>query len=130
MLADDELQDKPTAVHRPAARAQPATDSHSGWGSTSTEFSRWGGFGSRVRVDPGEMWAARERAAQRRAAHRTGVVVVGPSVTSWERGVQAGILGGCRRTGSRWPTIKGQAADGRRLTHLHDIHRTTRHLEI
>jgi len=45
MLADDELQDKPPAVHRPAARAQPATDSHSGWGSSITEFSRRGGFG-------------------------------------------------------------------------------------
>jgi len=100
MLADDELQDKPTAVHRPATSAQPAPASHSGWGSTSTEFSRRGDFGQRVRVDPVEMWPARERAAQRRAAHRAGVDVVGASATLWGRGVQARILGDWRKTDS------------------------------
>ena len=64
LLADDELQDKPTALHRPATSAQPAQASNNGWGSTSTEFSRWGDFSQRVRVDPVEMWPARERAVQ------------------------------------------------------------------
>ena len=35
-----ELQDTQTAVPRPNAGEQPATASQSGWGSTSTEFSR------------------------------------------------------------------------------------------
>ena len=35
----------------------------------------------------GGMWPARERAAQRHAAQRAGVGVVGASVTSWGRGV-------------------------------------------
>ena len=100
MLADNELQDKKTAVHRPATSAQPASASLSGWGSTSTEFSQWGDFGQRVRVDLVEMWPARERAVQRSAAQRAGVDAVGASATLWGRGVQARILGDWRRTDS------------------------------
>jgi len=36
--------DNKTRLGRPAAGAHPATASHSGWGSTSMEFSRRGGF--------------------------------------------------------------------------------------
>ena len=50
------------------------------------------------------MWPGRERAAQRRAAQRAGVCVVGASATSWGLEVQARILGGWRRTGS-WKKI-------------------------
>jgi len=45
MLADDGLQDTQTAVPRPAAGAQPATASRSGWGSMSTELSQQVCFG-------------------------------------------------------------------------------------
>ena len=111
MLADDELQDTPTAVHQPAARAQPATASRSGWGSTSTEFSRRGGFSQRLRVDPVEIWQATQRAAHRRAAHCAGVNVVGALATLWGRGVQARLRGSRRRTGS-WKGLQDmQPAD-------------------